>query len=157
MDDKGSSSRVGLRGIFADTGIVPPSYGQNETSPLVPVSTFRTSFASVSVHMRDRIRLLRFPESDIQRIQEIIRSSWPRGIQDLRPYDQSKEIKLHGNPWASNHDSQKLEARRLVMGLLQGLFDMGWVLKMAVDVSKKEFDKGMCSPHICAILQPLQL
>jgi hypothetical protein len=30
------------------------------------------------------------------------------------------------------------------MSLLQGLFDMGWVLKAAVDISKKKFDKGEC-------------
>lgn len=29
------------------------------------------------------------------------------------------------------------------MGLLRGVFEMGWVLKAAVDVSKKEYDKGM--------------
>lgn len=91
--------------------------------------------------MTDRIRLLRFPEADIPRIQGIIKYSWQRGIQDLRVYDQSNEIKLYGNPWSASGSTQKPEARRLVMGLLQGLFDMGWVLKAAVDISKKEFDK----------------
>lgn len=143
MNEKRSFHGGGLRGNFNDE--LPPSYGKAEDNPLTPTS-FRTKFACVSLHMTDRIRLLRFPEADIPRIQGIIKYSWQRGIQDLRVYDQSNEIKLYGNPWSASGSTQKPEARRLVMGLLQGLFDMGWVLKAAVDISKKEFDKGMRQP-----------
>jgi hypothetical protein len=126
---------------------VPPSYSKPETSQngLTPtLSPFRTRFACISLHMTDRIRLLRFPSTDIPPIRTIIAQSWPRGIQDLRNYDQSSEMKLHGNPWSTSAREQKTEARGLVMGLLAGLFEMGWVLKASVDVSKKEYDKGTC-------------
>lgn len=141
MNEKESSSSRGLGGIVNNE--VPPSYGNSENNALTPVSSFRTTFACVSLHMRDRIRLLRFPGADVARIQDIIKSSWQRGIQNLRVYDQSNEIKLHGTPWSASGRSQKPEARRLVMVLLQGLFDMGWILKASVDICKKEFDKGM--------------
>lgn len=140
MNQERSSYSAGFRGTFDNE--VPPSYGKSENNPLMQTSSFHTTFACVSLHMTDRIRLIRFPEGDVPRIQGIIRSSWQRGIQDLRVYDQSNEIKLNGNPWSAYGSTRKSEARRLVIGLLQGLFDMGWVLKAAVDVSKKEFDKG---------------
>jgi hypothetical protein len=142
MNEKGTS-HGGLRGTFNND--VPPSYGKASSDTLMPVSSFRTRFACVSLHMTDRIRLLRFPDADVPRIQGIIKDSWPRGIQDIRLYDQSNEIKLHGNPWSASGSSQKSEARWLVKGLLRGLFDMGWVLKAAVDISKKEYDKGMAA------------
>jgi hypothetical protein len=142
MNEKSSPFGGSLRGTFNNE--VPPTYGKVENNPLIPVSSFRTTFACVSLHMRDRIRLLRFPAGDISRIHGIIKSSWQRGIQDIRIYDESNEIKLHGTPWSGS--SQRPEARWLVMGLLQGLFDMGWVLKASVDISKKEFDKGMGCP-----------
>jgi hypothetical protein len=145
MNEKSNMFSGGLRGNFNEG---PPSYGKSENNPLAQVSSFRTRFASVSLHMTDRIRLLRFPEGDVSRIQGIIRSSWQRGIQDLRVYDQSNEIKLHGNPWGQNYaTAQKLDARRLMMGLIRGLFDMGWILKAAVDISKKEYDKGPLLSH----------
>lgn len=147
MDNKQSSYGGGLRGTFKDTNEVPPSYGKFESNQLMPVSTFRTRFACVSLHMTDRIRLLRFPEADVIHIQDIVRSSWQRGIQELRLYDESNEIKLWGNPWSSSYGNQRREARRLMMGLLQGLFDKGWILKAAVDISKKEFDKGRHWSH----------
>lgn len=139
MNEK-SNIYGGLRGTFNNEE--SPSSEKHESNLLTPVSTFRTTFASVSLHMTDRIRLLRFPQSDVSDIQNLVRSSWQRGIQDLRVYDQSNEIKLCGNPWSQNYGDQRTEARRLVKGLLQGLFDMGWILRAAVDISKKEFDKG---------------
>lgn len=146
MDEKRSSRGGGLRGTFNDD--VPPSYPyksetNSNSNTLTPTPSFRTRFACISLHMTDRIRLLRFPDADIPRIQAIVKHSWPRGIQDLRTYDQSHELKLKGNPWSASGRDQKSEARWLVMGLLRGVFEMGWVLKAAVDVSKKEYDKGM--------------
>jgi hypothetical protein len=126
---------------------LPPQYPYDtstQPSNFAPNPAFRTTFACVSMHMTDRIRLLRFPARDVQLIQDIIRHAWPRGIQNTRVYDAANEIKLYGNPWSSSSWSdQKTDSRRLICRVLNGLFDMGWVLKASVDISKKEYDKGM--------------
>jgi hypothetical protein len=130
---------------------LPPKYPHHsskspKSSPKEPSSptAFRTTFACLSMHMRDRIRLLRLPPQDVAQILEIIRQAWPRGIQATRVYDEADEVKLHGAPWRTgNFGDDKVNARRLVCALLRGLFDMGWMLKAAVGISKKEFDKGM--------------
>ncbi|KAK9433308.1 hypothetical protein V1505DRAFT_156070 [Lipomyces doorenjongii] len=125
-----------------DPSLKLPNYTTRESGQPTSATAFRTTFACLSMHMRDRIRLLRFPDKDVTQIQEIIRLSWTRGIQDTRVYDAAKEIKLYGNPWSpSSWSDEKTEARRLICNILHGLFDMGWVLKASVDISKKEYDK----------------
>ncbi|KAK9245093.1 hypothetical protein V1506DRAFT_539163 [Lipomyces tetrasporus] len=119
-----------------------PIYTPDAPAQSTSVPVFRTTFACLSMHMSDRIRLLRFPARDVAKIREIIRRGWLRGIQDTRVYDAAEEIKLYGNPWrASSWNDEKMDARRLVCQILCGLFDLGWVLQAAVDISKKEYDK----------------
>ncbi|KAL2384026.1 hypothetical protein RJZ90_002268 [Blastomyces dermatitidis] len=137
-----------------------------QSQPVTTAATsFRTNFASVSLHMTDRIRFLGFSSADVTRIYEIIQGCWPKGIQvrmfsskptpstpskpeigmlSTREYGPSDEIRLRGNPWRPSawFEDEKTAARRLVCGLLRGLYDMGWVLKSSVDVLKKEGNKG---------------
>ncbi|KAK9357298.1 hypothetical protein V1504DRAFT_442894 [Lipomyces starkeyi] len=92
---------------------------ENDLSLKLPTTPFRTTFASLSMYMRDRTRLLRFPDRDVTQIQDIIRRAWPRGIQDTRVYDAAKEVKLYGNPWSvSSWRAEKTEARRLLCQIL---------------------------------------
>lgn len=131
-DPRGPPEQAGLFHSAA-----PPTY---RNPPI-----FQTSFACVSLHMTDRIRLLRFPSEHVQQITSIVNHAWARGIQATRPYDASDEIKLKGNPWSSSNGfwgDDKVQARRLVCAILGGLFDLGWILKASVDISKKEYDKG---------------
>ncbi|KAH8676481.1 hypothetical protein BGZ60DRAFT_258793 [Tricladium varicosporioides] len=103
-------------------------------------SAFRTSFASLSLHQSDRIRLLQFPQSDIAAIKSIIQRSWPKGLQDERPYSVSYEFKLYGNPWRGQ-GSDAIPARIIMREIFAFLFSQGWILHASTDVSKKEFDK----------------
>ncbi|OJD16580.1 hypothetical protein AJ78_03271 [Emergomyces pasteurianus Ep9510] len=116
---------------------------QPETLLSATATSFRTNFASVSLHMSDRIRFLGFSSENVTQIRKIIRKCWPKGIQSFRDYGPSDEIRLHGNPWSPSawFEDEKTAARRLVCGLLQGLYDMGWVLKASVDVLKKDGNK----------------
>lgn len=148
MNDKRAllSDQTGDLGKEKDLPPEYPAYSTNALERPTSSTSFRTTFASVSLHMRDRIRLLRFSARDVDQIQELIKRSWPKGIQETRLYDQAHEIKLRGNPWhPSNWNDERTQARRLMCRTLEGLFDMGWVLKASVDISKKEFDKGAFS------------
>ncbi|KAK2787550.1 hypothetical protein FQN53_004999 [Emmonsiellopsis sp. PD_33] len=145
----------------------PPAYTRNEeveyagaektpehlarvTSPSTTLTTqastdaaFRTTFASLSLHRNDRIRLLGFSQEDVIGIETVIKQRWAKGIQDKRPYGPSREFKLYGSPWnpSSWFEDEKTAARRLMCGLLESLYNMGWVLKAAVDIIKKDGDK----------------
>lgn len=103
-------------------------------------ASFSTAFASLSMHMTDRIRLLRFPQHITHIVQQAIEASWPRGIQDTRGYCGSFEFKLHGNPWSCLAD-EAVYSRRLINNILEALFNNGWILSLSTDVSKKIMDK----------------
>ncbi|OJJ51729.1 hypothetical protein ASPZODRAFT_127856 [Penicilliopsis zonata CBS 506.65] len=74
----------------------------------------------------DRIRLLGFPDNLQARVTEVLRRSWPKGIQDVRPFDESMEIKLRGNPFAHGGDEEKIAIRRVVLDLLDMFAKEGW-------------------------------
>ncbi|KAM5433672.1 hypothetical protein McanCB56680_005752 [Microsporum canis] len=101
----------------------------------VPGAESRTSFACLSMHMTDRIRLMRFPAHMVPQIIEMVRTGWPKGINAPREYGQSLEIKLNGNPWSPHSwGESKVDARRLVTRLLDGLYLRGWIIKASVDI-----------------------
>lgn len=69
-----------------------------ETAPLLEKTTsianFQTTFASLSMHMTDRLRLLQFPVGTIEIIRATITANWPRGVQATRDYYGSHEFKV---------------------------------------------------------------
>jgi len=111
------------------------------TEPLAPSYTpFRTSFASLSLHMGDRIRMMRFPPEDVSAIRGVIQRYWGKGIQDERVYGPSYEFKLYGNPWAGQ-TSDAIPSRIVMREIFAYLFSQGWILHLNTDVSKSRFDK----------------
>jgi hypothetical protein len=103
-------------------------------------SSFKTSFASISLHKTDRIRLLQFPPDDTAAIRDIIKQNWPSGIQEERTYANSHEFKCLGNPW-SGQGADAIPARVLMRSILAHLFAAGWILTASTDVSKSVPEK----------------
>ncbi|KAH8819135.1 hypothetical protein F5884DRAFT_3826 [Xylogone sp. PMI_703] len=103
-------------------------------------SPFRTSFASISLHRSDRLRLLQFPQQDIDALRNVIKTSWHRGIQAEQQYAMSHEFKLLGNPWWGQ-TSDAIPARILMRSIFAYLYSVGWILHCSTDVSKKVCDK----------------
>lgn len=117
-----------------------PAPAYTPSTSLAPQTPFQTRFASLSLHMDDRLRFLRFPPEIIEQCRPVIKAAWPQGIQDERPYANSHEFKLAGYPW-SGLPGEAHEARRLVNRVLGSLHDVGWVLTLNTDISKKLKDK----------------
>lgn len=133
VDEKASYRDYPTSAFTSDA--IPPAY---------PSST--ASFATVSLHMTDRIRFLQFPDSDLPRLVDIISGAWSNGIQSTRQYAGSYEVKLKGNPWMENSSSAAPgdnHARRLIRLLLEGLYNMGWQFETAVRACKKSAEKGL--------------
>ena len=108
------------------------------SAPLISPS--KTSFACISLNIRDRIRLIQFPQHDITAISSVIQSSWPRGIQDQRNYSSAYEFKLKGYPWIGR-GSEAISSRIVLREIFAYLFSVGWILYASTDISKKEDDK----------------
>jgi hypothetical protein len=105
---------------------------------------FRVAFGCFSMNAFDRIRFLRLPDSHISELEKTIQRVWSRGIQERGKYDEAYEFKLRGLPWSMKTLSgdTKPEPRRLVCAVLECLYNLGWIYKASVDVSKKGSDKG---------------
>jgi hypothetical protein len=110
------------------------------TVPAPLYAPFRTTFASISLHRSDRLRLIAFPQADIDALRGVIKACWRKGIQKELKYGLSYEFKLYGNPWYGQGDDA-ITSRIIMKGVLAHLFSVGWILHASTDVSKKEFDK----------------
>ncbi|VUC25596.1 unnamed protein product [Clonostachys rosea] len=100
-------------------------------------NAFRTQLACVTFSLGDCIRFIRFPPDVVGTMQGILGSTWPKGIQDVRDYAGSREFKLHGYPWRPHYKGND-DSRQLVLKIIEALYDMGWVLHAATDLSKKQ-------------------
>jgi len=122
---------AGKAGITPEVDLAPPAYVE---------SSCKTSFASISLHKTDRIRLLQFPPEDIAAIRDVIKNNWRSGIQEERTYAHSYEFKCLGNPW-SGKGSDAIPARLLMRSILAYLFSCGWILTASNVVSKSILEK----------------
>ncbi|KAH7161491.1 hypothetical protein EDB81DRAFT_683289 [Dactylonectria macrodidyma] len=125
------------------SGSVPGPYAANVPPPSFDESvqdgssTFKTRFACIAFALPDRMRLIQFPEVEMAAVYEVVKASWPLGIGHFRPHDRSREIKLNGYPWGADKNGND-DGRRLVLCILESLYNMGWVLETAVDVTMKK-------------------
>ncbi|KAJ7635052.1 hypothetical protein FB45DRAFT_1002481 [Roridomyces roridus] len=93
----------------------------------VPESMSSPTFASLSLHEYDRIRLLDFPPEIIATLRTTITSHWPYGLQSETPdYHGGHEFKLRGNPWRGA-GTDGVFCRRLILRLLKALHRTGLV------------------------------
>jgi hypothetical protein len=116
-----------------------PSYTA-ATASASSSQAFQTRFASVSMHMEDRLRFLHFPDQTFNICRQVVHTTWKRGIQEEREYGGSMEIKLYGHPWRGSGE-ESVDARRLICAILGALHSQGWVLTLSTDISKKNWDK----------------
>ncbi|KAM0276747.1 hypothetical protein ACHAQH_006458 [Verticillium albo-atrum] len=115
----------------------PPTFAESQKAAQVP---FTTHFACVTLNRSDRIRLIDFPETDVNTIVDAVKRHWAKGISRVEPYAGAREMKLNGTPWSYNSIGVD-EPRILMLRLLEQLFKMGWVLQLNIDVVRKECDK----------------
>ncbi|KAF1992471.1 hypothetical protein K402DRAFT_320603 [Aulographum hederae CBS 113979] len=119
-----------------------PGFPSQPAPQLTRRPSIHPTFASISLHDTDKIRLLKFPAGDVAVLQDLIARAWRLGIQKVRNFDAAHEIKVRGNPWVSSSwGEDKVAARRLMCGMLAELWEMGWVVNAIVEVGKRKFDK----------------
>lgn len=134
---------------IAESSAAGPSPGPSGAPPAAAATSsatapsFRTPFAAITLNMYDRIRLINFGEGDATAVVEVVKTWWRPGVSNIRPYGAATEIKCHGYPWQSSPGGPGDDgARRTLLHMLETLYDRGWVLQAAVDISMKTLDKG---------------
>ena len=139
--------------MASEKDLPPPPFGDNMGSKAFPQQPaaisggfgFRTHFACLTINESDKLRFINFPPDVNSDLTRVVEASWPEGIHEPRRYGAAHEIKCHGYPWRTSH-SGKDSSRRLLRRVFEELYDRGWVLQMAVDISNKIGDKGSRIP-----------
>lgn len=91
MDSKPPAYDGGGGGEKRPDNFSQPDSSQTPAQPPATATSFRTNFASVSLHMSDRIRFLGFSSEDVTHIRRVIRECWPKGIQ-VRMFSRTDEV-----------------------------------------------------------------
>ncbi|KAF5249648.1 hypothetical protein FANTH_4956 [Fusarium anthophilum] len=116
---------------------LPPSFQETMASS-PPI--FQTQFACMTFNMFDRIRFINFTEAEVSAIKEVVAARWSPGLSHVQPYGESMEFRLRGRPWLHRGDGND-DSRRLMLRILEKLFDMGWVLQGAMEITLKSESK----------------
>ncbi|KAF5689033.1 hypothetical protein FDENT_4535 [Fusarium denticulatum] len=116
---------------------LPPSFQETMASS-PPI--FQTQFACMTFNMFDRIRLINFTEVEVSAIKEVVAARWSAGLSHVQPYGESMEFRLRGRPWLHRSGGND-DSRRLMLRILERLFDMGWVLQGAMEITLKSESK----------------
>jgi hypothetical protein len=125
---------------------------EKEVEPAAPAySAFKTTFASISLYEGDCIRILQFPQKEIDALREVIKQSWVKGIQkEHLIYTSCYEFKLRGDPWNASAwtGSESIPSRILMREIFAYLFSVGWILH-ARNNDALIFRQQLTSPPEC--------
>ncbi|KAG8358070.1 hypothetical protein FVEN_g4015 [Fusarium venenatum] len=116
---------------------LPPSF---EESISADPPIFKTQFACITINKHDRIRLMNFTQVEVQAVKQVVKTRWKPGLAQTRPYGESTEIWVRGRPWAYDSNGND-DARRLILWILETLFDLGWVVQCSLDITRKSESK----------------
>ncbi|GKU05674.1 hypothetical protein FLAG1_08577 [Fusarium langsethiae] len=115
----------------------PPSFEESiSADPLI----FKTQFACMTLNMNDRIRLINFTQVEVEAVKQVVKTRWKPGLVQTRPYGESTEVWVRGRPWANDSNGND-DARRLILWILETLFDLGWVMQCSLDITRKSDSK----------------
>ncbi|KAL6913624.1 hypothetical protein FSST1_011384 [Fusarium sambucinum] len=116
---------------------LPPSF---EESISADPPIFKTQFACITFNKHDRIRLMNFTQVEVQAVKQVVKTHWKPGLAQTRPYGESTEIWVRGRPWVYDSNGND-DARRLILLILETLFDLGWVVQCSLDITRKSESK----------------
>ena len=96
----------------------------------------------LSLNRNDRIRLISAPDYIVTSAEEVVASSWDKGIQENEAKEGFHELKLRGTPWwAIGEDA--IKSRFLIINMIAKFQALGWEVAATLDVSRRLNDKTM--------------
>ena len=109
--------------------------------PRVVPGQVPTSFV-ISLNSTDKIRMIGAPPDVTQCVRDTINIFWSRGIQREEDHYGAWEFKLRGTPWWAD-GTEAVHARFLITKIIEALLARGWMIKIGVDVTRKDQDKSV--------------
>ncbi|KAK4204437.1 hypothetical protein QBC40DRAFT_272847 [Triangularia verruculosa] len=96
-----------------------------------------SQYATVSFHKSDTIRLLCFPDDIKSKVEALIASAWPPGVQATGKCDEAYQFKLKGKPWGYFGSQDAVGGIRLLRDILALLYDQSWELVTSTMCSRR--------------------
>jgi hypothetical protein len=106
------------------------------TTPPCPAPS---TYATVSLHKSDVLRLLNFPPDLPTALAPIILAAWPPGLQSHNDNasDHSSEFKFKGRPFGSSRAQHYVGSVRMMRDVVAFLYARGWDLVTAAMCSRR--------------------
>ncbi|KAK7457798.1 hypothetical protein VKT23_010138 [Stygiomarasmius scandens] len=120
--------------------VAPASQDVEIPPPTYTGSSHVTRFACMSMNRADRLRFMMFNDTDIQAVRNTLSTAWFKGIQEEQNYHGAHEFKLRGYPWSAQ-GSEAVPSRQMMCAVFETLYNLGWVVVSATDISKRSLDK----------------
>lgn len=107
------------------------------TSPITPRATLPSTYATLSLHKTDTLRLLNFPATLPAELEPVFLSSWQQGLESQSRLDQSYEFKFKGRPFGYFRSVHHVGGIRLMRDVLAFLHARGWILLTSMLCSRR--------------------
>ena len=85
-------------------------------------------FACVGISSTDKLQFIGFPYALHQFLQNVVSQNWPKTLQMVKTIGDTLEIKLVGNPWLPEDDSESIQSKVLIKALVNALDHNNWLL-----------------------------
>lgn len=98
-----------------------------------------STYATISFHKSDILRLLNFPADLTAALEPIILAAWPPGLESYNPNASThgSEYKFKGSPFGSFRAQHYVGSIRLMRDVLAFLYDRNWKIVTAVMCSRR--------------------
>ncbi len=106
------------------------------TSPTTPHSALPSTYATLSLHKTDTLRLLNFPATLPAALEPVL-SIWKEGLESQSRLDQSYEFKFKGRPFGYYRSVHHVGGIRLMRDVLAFLHAHGWILVTSMLCSRR--------------------
>ena len=103
----------------------------------------KSEFCAVALERMHKIRLIgSSDEVSRSAFESAVRKHWRSGVSETNNFQDSRQIKCVGRPWYPHTTEENIASAKLVCGVLQELWSLGWRWHCAIDMSVSVEDKS---------------
>lgn len=104
----------------------------------------QSEFCAVALERRHKIRLILSDAEVSSRstFENAVRKHWKNGISETSNFQHSVQVKCRGHPWCPHKTDENIASAKLICGVLQSLWSLGWRWHCAIGMSVSLQDKS---------------
>ena len=116
-----------------------------------PAPSSTQQFCAIALERSHKLRLLLTDRKGsspldgnktLDSFEAAVRRHWKGGIAETNTHGTSRQMKCRGSPWYPNTTEENIASAKLICGILQDLWALGWRWHCAVDLSTSVSDKS---------------